>query len=262
VFVSPLMQKSPPAPAPTVVFDKHIPANAQPWEIPEVWVVVPSADGQRALSATNEGQILYWSIGDGTPMNPPTILGTYKSSEEWVGGLAFIPATGGGAETQFVSSHADGKVCVWNLGGPNPHVVPANTFSHGNDKPVNSVAVTRDGGRIVSGGFDKTVCIWDRSLPDTQIPKRFGAHTKWVWRVALSPNDDKIASAGEDGTIRICGLDGVGFKNGAVDAVLPTPEPAGTMGVAFVDQNTVVYTTDKTAGNQVKLWPIGAFTHP
>jgi WD40 repeat protein len=259
VFVSNLMDAGPNPLPPIVEFDKHIPPTAQQWEIPEVWVVVPSADGQRALSATNDGQILYWALDDGTPAHKPAVLGTFKASDEWVAGLAFMPVAAGN-ETQFVSTHADGKVCVWDIAGADPHLMPARTFSHLNDRPVNSVAITRSGRFVVSGSHDKTVRIWDLNLPDSQIPIKFDKHTNWVWRVALSPNDDKIASAGEDGKVRLLGLDGLPFKNGANDAV--KDETEGVMGVAFVDQNTIVYTVGSSTGDEVKLWSIGGFTHP
>jgi len=161
-----------------------------------------------------------------------------------------------------VSGHEDGKVRVWNL----PSGAAVKAFNTGTDKPVNSVLVTT-GGTVVAGGFDNKVYFFDLAGPDGQMPTAtFSLHTKWVWRLALSPDQKKVASASEDGTVRIFGPDGVGFKNmngaGTGDAVLPTAVPRGIMGVTFLDNNTVAYTTDDTSGDEIKTWSIVGFGHP
>ena len=205
-----------------VMFRGHS-AGIAPDDVPEVWAVVPSADGEHALSATNSGQILYWWVGDGTLANPPTVKSSYQLSDEWVGGLAFVPVAGGD-ETRFVSSHADGRVCVWQIQNVGHHTAPQRTFSHGNDLPVNSVVVAREsanaaGKFVVSASFDHTVRIWDLANDDDdQAPVEIDKHTGWVWRVALSPDHKKIATAGEDGKVRLFGIDGLPYKAGAAAA--------------------------------------------
>jgi WD40 repeat protein len=236
----------------------------------EVWVVVPSADGQRALSASNHGDILYWNVAN------RTLRGTYRASTEWVAGLAFIPKAAGSSgtpqEDQFISTHEDGKVLIWNIDDtvmPPTKVqsTPTRTFSHGNLEPVNCVAITRDntgkGKYVVSGSFDKTIRIWDLSDPDDdQAGITIDKHTDLVWRVAVSPNNDKIASAGDDGTIRVFDTSGKPFRQPAPstdEAVRAVSQ--GGMGVAFVNQTTIAYTTGDS-DNPLATWDISMLQAP
>ena len=63
------------------------------------------------------------------------------------------------------------------------------------------MAFSPDGRRIVSGGFDKTVRIWDAGTGQ-QIGAPLTGHTKTVESVAFSPDGRRIASGG-DKTVRI-----------------------------------------------------------
>jgi WD40 repeat protein len=68
----------------------------------------------------------------------------------------------------------------------------------------------------------------------------------WVWRVAFSPNGDKVASASEDGTVRIWKVADV------TDNQLPITETDGVMGVAFADASTVFFTAGGVSGVEAK----------
>ena len=113
-----------------------------PPDRPEVWVVTPSQDGSRALSATNDGEILLW---DTAPPNG-TIIAAVAPSGHPVGGLAFVPPSAPGTqETQFLAGQGDGNMILYNIvqTGAVTKLNPIRPFPHGNAFPVNSVAVTR-----------------------------------------------------------------------------------------------------------------------
>ena len=77
---------------------------------------------------------------------------------------------------------------------------------------VDSVAFSPDGERIVSGGADGTLRLWD--LQGQQIGDPFEGHEgeeplfKRVTSVAFSPDGERIVSGGSDGTLRLWDLQG------------------------------------------------------
>ncbi|KAF8716599.1 hypothetical protein AX14_012292 [Amanita brunnescens Koide BX004] len=88
----------------------------------------------------------------------------------------------------------------------------------GHDHRVNSVALSLDGSKIVSGSSDKTIRVWDAStgievLPPTirvwdastgnEVFPPLRGHDDSVLSIAFSPDGSKIISGSDDNTIRI-----------------------------------------------------------
>ncbi|KAF7334802.1 WD40 repeat-like protein [Mycena sanguinolenta] len=71
----------------------------------------------------------------------------------------------------------------------------------GHTDSVFSVAFSPDSTRIVSGSFDKTVCIWDATT-GAELG-RIEGHTDSVYSVAFSPDGAHIVSGSHDKTVRI-----------------------------------------------------------
>jgi WD40 repeat protein len=92
----------------------------------------------------------------------------------------------------------------------------------GHDKrPINAVDFRRDGQRLVSGGYDGTVTVWD--LEKGQTLNRWKADAGHVADVAFSPDGRWVASGGEDGSTKLWNADdgkllktlaGGGYVNG------------------------------------------------
>ena len=70
---------------------------------------------------------------------------------------------------------------------------------------VNSVALTPDGRKGISGSRDKTVRVWD--LESGECLKVLKGHTNSVRSVALTPDGRKGISGGEDKTVRVWDLE-------------------------------------------------------
>jgi WD40 repeat protein len=190
-----------------------------------------------------------------------------------VAGLVFLPKpTDPLKKQEFLAAHSDGTVRVYELadagGGKfNLNEVVPRRFSTGNAAAVNCVAITKGGETGVCSGFDSNIYTWDVATGrlKTTISAPSG-HEDIVWRVAVSPakdpdiGEEKIASASEDGTLRLFTISGKPLKDNTGMPAIKKELDANTngfMGVAFATNNKVVY----TAGNlkkkeEVKVWDI------
>ncbi|MFW6437588.1 MAG: TIR domain-containing protein [Armatimonadota bacterium] len=76
---------------------------------------------------------------------------------------------------------------------------------HGHEKPVNSVAVSPDGQRIVSGSSDNTVRVWDANSGEELACLR--GHEAWVTSVTFCPDGCRVVSGSGDKTVRVWDAD-------------------------------------------------------
>jgi WD40 repeat protein len=82
-----------------------------------------------------------------------------------------------------------------------------SSTSYSHKSSVNSVAISRDGLSVVSGGGgDNKLMLWN--LDGTQIGHPFKGHTSSVNSVAISSDGLFIVSGGDDNTVRLWNLDG------------------------------------------------------
>jgi WD40 repeat protein len=68
---------------------------------------------------------------------------------------------------------------------------------------IQSLAFSRDGRRLVTGGWDNTARVWDTASGETLLVLR--GHDDYVKGLAFSPQGDRIYSCSFDGTVRIWG---------------------------------------------------------
>ena len=65
---------------------------------------------------------------------------------------------------------------------------------------VNSIAISSDGQHIVSGSYDKTICVWN-TMTGELVAGPFSGHSDRVTSVAFSPDGQHIVSGSDDKTI-------------------------------------------------------------
>ncbi|MCX6033140.1 MAG: hypothetical protein NT169_28130 [Chloroflexi bacterium] len=149
----------------------------------KVWSVALSPDGSRALSAGDDGRVLYWDVQNRTS---EPLTGNFGDK---VFSVAFLPRG-----DQAVFGGSDSKLHLWDLTA-NREIRDLS----GHDDWVYSVAVSPNGSQAVSGSEDQSMILWD--LATGQLVRRFGGkdaktgHRDWVRAVAFSP-DGKTALSG------------------------------------------------------------------
>jgi WD40 repeat protein len=161
--------------------------------------------GGRVVSGGEDGRVLVWDLA--APGADPVELGRHDDRVLAVAVLADGRVVGGGA---------DGWVLVWDLAAPGTDPVelgrhdravqasaalgpsPAKVGRH--DRAVEAVAVLPNG-RVVTGGADGRVLVWDLAASGTD-PVEVGRHDDRVQAVAVLP-DGRVVSGGADRRVRL-----------------------------------------------------------
>jgi WD40 repeat protein len=71
----------------------------------------------------------------------------------------------------------------------------------GHDALVDTLAISPDGNRLVSGSYDKTIRVWDAVTGERLVV--LSGHTSVVRAVAISPDGRRIVSGSADDTMRV-----------------------------------------------------------
>ena len=187
--------------------------------------VTVSSDGKRIASCDRNGSLRLWHVeggaATGISIKPHdnmwkvafsplgnffvTIDNHFVGRWEVTSGLgsrrlAALPTLSSDAglivdlqDTVFVVEHVESGVV---------RTVPINpAFS------VSSVAISRDGKRIVTGGLDGTVQLWDGVIGSGYTP--WTGHENIVTNIAVSPNGTRIVTSDSSGTVRLWSVESV-----------------------------------------------------
>jgi WD40 repeat protein/tRNA A-37 threonylcarbamoyl transferase component Bud32 len=88
--------------------------------------------------------------------------------------------------------------------GPEPLLVEIALF-RGHTEPIDGLAVSLDGRRLLSGSNDDSLILWDRET--AQPIRRFEGHPGDVMAVAISPDGRRALSGGENKIIQLWDLE-------------------------------------------------------
>lgn len=202
-----------------------------------------SPDGASIASAGGDsGDVSIWQVDTGTRRT----LGT---GDKRLSAVAFSP-TG----DRIAAGTAEmGNVVFWNA-----HTGALTEKLRGNEGGVSSIAYSRDGRGLVSGGYDYTLRFWDAeneqpSGPPVQVrPLRTDA-TIGIQAVAFSPDGRRIAAGCGDDSVRI--ID-VATGREVVPPLILVPEAGHAGGVTSVafspDGHQLV--AGSGAGGDFQIW--------
>ncbi|KIK79373.1 hypothetical protein PAXRUDRAFT_281757 [Paxillus rubicundulus Ve08.2h10] len=133
-------------------------------------------------------------------------LTTISGHENTIWRIAYLP----GGEQVVTCSNSDKTVRIWDVEKGKQE---GTSMVH--EGRVYSLAVTRDGKRIVSGGEDKRIRVWDVA---THEYIEWASYTGYIFCIALSLDDRLAASGGADGKIVIREMKQNGEMKHSIDA--------------------------------------------
>src|SRR5258708_2257318 len=204
-----------------------------------VTAVAFSPDGRRAISAGYDHQIFLWDLEKGKPVPDFKFDGAAK----YINAVAFAPD----GERALVC--AEYKVYVLDpKSGKVLHTLTGHTSA------VECAVFSRDGKRILSGGDDRTLRLWD-----TDSGKEIHAypgHEHSVKSVAISPDGKQLLSGGSDATVRVWDADAVK----ELKVFRKHTEPL--VAVTFIDDGVATLSGSRDA--VIKPWQLkkAAYTPP
>jgi serine/threonine protein kinase len=145
-------------------------------------------DGKRAIVSYHDGNFRIWDMESGQMLN------RVHAQNDWAVAVA-LSADGKLAVTSS-GDKEHGLMHVWDLENMNKILdLP------GRGAKVEAVAFTRDGLRVLSGGFDNTLRLWNAKTG--QELAHLEGHTSVIRRVIVLPSDELVMTASADRTIRL-----------------------------------------------------------
>jgi WD40 repeat protein len=150
--------------------------------------VAYSPDGRWLASACGDGLVRVWDVTD-----PGRAVLTLRGHAGQVKRVVFLPdgrlASAGGIPL------TTGEVKIWDL------ATGQVLDLHGHTDLVFGLDSSPDGQRLATGGWDRTVKLWDTSTGQEVFT--LTGHTSGVIRVAYSPDGRRIASGSIDWTVKV-----------------------------------------------------------
>ncbi len=155
-----------------------------------VYGVAISPDGNLMASASQDQDIILWQRNNQSEFKPSQTLEGHESE---VRGIAISPDG-----NLIASASQDKNVILWQRN--NQGEFKKYKTLEGHQGPVYGVAISPDGKLIASVSQDQTVRLWNhKGLP----LKTLEGHEHRVWGVTFSPDGDYLASSSWDKTVRL-----------------------------------------------------------
>jgi WD40 repeat protein len=182
--------------------------------------------GGRVAAGDQRGRIHVWPLAGG----PAAVL----QHDGPVHAILFSAR-----DQALLAAGADRMIHVWRYGG-------REQVLRGHNEPVVALALSADGHTLASTSRDHTVRTWQLKNPYQAIlTSRQGT----VWEVDVHPGGGLIASAGEDGSVRLWTADGAAVRQSLAGF------PELVRSVRFSPDGR--WLAAGSHGGQVRVWEVG-----
>jgi serine/threonine protein kinase len=145
-----------------------------------------AADNHQLASGDKDGAVIVWNADDGQ-----VVRRLPKQTQE-VRCVAFAPSS------EQIAAASGFTARLFDV-----HGQEVKKFS-GHVGAMRCLAFSADGKRLITGGDDKTIRLWD--VAGGREVQRFSRHTGGITAVAFVPNSNRFASASRDQTVRLWDL--------------------------------------------------------
>ncbi|MDQ7025752.1 MAG: protein kinase, partial [Anaerolineae bacterium] len=139
-------------------------------------------NGNRLISGDVDGRVVMWEAGE---------ISTFNNNES----VLSVAASG----SRVTIGDSQGNITLWDISISPPEVID-QLDAH--DDSVLALDFNFDSTRLISGGRDNTLTLWDMETL-TQIGESWTGHTNQVITVTFSPDGQFVASGSHDKSIII-----------------------------------------------------------
>jgi WD40 repeat protein len=207
----------------------------------EFFALAFSPDGKFLVTGSGARLVEVWDARAGR------FVHTLVRHEGVLRGLAFSPDHD---HRYLASMSSDGEVKLWDarrLGEKGGR--PLRSFRAHSPGVGLSMAFSPDAKRLVTGGKDYAVKLWDVEAGGP--PKSLPGHNGDVYTVAFSPDGDLVASAGEDSTVKV-------WDSRTGELLRSFRGHTGLVStMAFLDDRTLI---TGSRDNTIKFWDLAPLT--
>lgn len=158
-----------------------------------------SPDGSRLASASKDGTVRVWDLGNGRELltyrghETDKPAPTDKEQAPWVGPVAVAYSPDGG----WIASAGFTEIHVWDAtSGKKLH-----TLKGGHTKPMRAIAFGKDKNTLASGGDDKKICLWN--VPGEKVAAAADEQAGAVNAVAFNSDGSLLAGVNQGGTATV-----------------------------------------------------------
>lgn len=196
--------------------------------------VAIAPDGMLMASGDHDGRILLWSLPDGR------LLDAIAGNGFAVNALLFTP------EARLLAASSDTTLRLWDVAAGRELA-----RYEGQDEPLVSLALTRDGSIVAAGGARGTLALW-RTADHSFIGARY-AHPGPVFGLAFTPDGQRLLSGGFDAAIRIWQAPDWREIGGNLPPIAARPGATGERGAVLFRKCSACH--DLTAAGSARAGP-------